>query len=253
MKLEIAQVSKTGGRPQNEDACGVWSGEDACFCVLSDGAGGHGGGAVASKLAVKHVLQAFQQTPDCSAAALQSAMRRANDAIGREQTTQAALQSMRATAVVLAVDTRRLEARWGHLGDSRLYCLRGSRILEQTRDHSVVQSMVDAGYVPMESLRSLPERSKLLAALGDSQHFVPAISPKPHAVRGGDLFLLCSDGFWEHVEEAEIEASAARAVSAEGWLRDLEGQVTRKGGVKQDNYSAIVVRCVGAEGRVAPR
>ena len=243
MELEVLTMSKAGGRSRNEDAFGVWSNHDACFCVLSDGAGGHGGGDVASKLVVKHALSWFQETPACNSSAVEAALRAANDAIVAEQKREQELHDMRATAVVLAIDTARSEATWGHLGDSRLYCFRNRRIVAQTRDHSVVQSMVDAGYLPAKDLRSVPERSKLLAALGDADHFEPSIEPGAFPVFDGDAFLLCTDGMWEYVQDDEIEAALVASLSAEEWLRALEANVLARGRPGQDNYSAIAVWC----------
>src|ERR1700674_403403 len=243
MELEILTLSKPGGRSRNEDACGVWSNHDACFCVLSDGAGGHGGGDVASKLVVKHALSWFRETPSCSGSAVEAALRAANRAVVSEQGSREALNEMRATAVVLAIDTARSEATWGHLGDSRLYCFRNRCIVAQTRDHSVVQSMVDAGYLLASDLRTAPGRSKLLAALGDAEHFEPSIEPGTLPLFDGDAFLLCTDGFWEYAKEDEMEAALTAATSAEEWLRALEASILKRGRPGQDNYSAIALWC----------
>ena len=70
MQLEVSVLSNPGGRERNEDACGFWTGDGGCFCVVSDGAGGHGGGDVASKLAVRMILTAFQESPECTGAAI---------------------------------------------------------------------------------------------------------------------------------------------------------------------------------------
>jgi serine/threonine protein phosphatase PrpC len=67
MELKISVLSQPGGRAINQDAYGVWSNDSACFCVISDGAGGHLGGEVASRLAVKQVLDWFCQTPNINA------------------------------------------------------------------------------------------------------------------------------------------------------------------------------------------
>src|SRR5438105_495861 len=139
MEFKISVLSKPGGRSVNEDAYGVWSTSNACFCVLSDGAGGHMGGEVASRLAVKQVLDWFAQTPDTGAAALEAALKSANDAIVEAQHSSPEIADMRATILVLIIDTAHATASWGHIGDTRLYGFRHQRIVAQTRDHSVVQ------------------------------------------------------------------------------------------------------------------
>jgi serine/threonine protein phosphatase PrpC len=243
MELEIAVLSRTGGRSVNEDACGFWSGTDVCFCVLSDGAGGHGGGDVASKLVVQEALSWLRERHDCSCAAVEGAMRTANESLVQKQHSGEELADMRATVVILAVDFARALACWGHLGDSRLYCFRNRKIIVQTRDHSVVQSMVEAGYLQPDEMRSSPDRNKLLNALGDLVTFEPRVHAAPFGLEEGDKFLLCSDGLWEYVEESELEQTLDDAGSAEEWLRALESRVLARGRTKQDNYSALTVWC----------
>jgi len=243
MRLEISVLSKPGGRPMNEDAYGFWAGAGVCFCVLCDGAGGQGGGDVASKLAVSTTLAWFQDSPECTGAAIEAALGSANRAIMQQQGTESRLANMRATAVVLAVDATHRNAAWGHLGDSRLYCFRHRRLIAQTKDHSVVQNMVDAGYLKAEDLRSADRRSALFAALGQEENFEPAIAPAAFALADGDAFLLCTDGFWEYIEETAMERALNEAASAEQWLRAMEVQVVERGGKAQDNYSALAIWC----------
>jgi serine/threonine protein phosphatase PrpC len=243
MQLEIAVLSRAGGRSTNQDACGFWSGPGVCFCVVADGAGGHRGGDVASKLVVQETLGWFRERHDCSAEAIEAAMRNANEVVVRAQRLNEDIGDMRTTAVVLAVDFEHELATWGHLGDSRLYCFREQEIVMQTRDHSVVQSLVDAGLLDPKDLRTAPDRSKLLAALGDLDGFDPRVTPEPFALQDRDKFLLCTDGLWEYVDEAALQATLAGATSAEEWLRLLETEVLARGRKGQDNYSALAVWC----------
>ena len=243
MQLEIIVMSKAGGRDVNEDACGFWTTPEACFCALSDGLGGHYGGDIASKLAVQNTLDWFRETPECSTRAVEASLQSANFAIMREQQRDIRLKHMRATAVVLSIDTKNSLAIWGHIGDSRLYCFRQGRIVEQTRDHSVLQSMVDAGYMQPKELRTSPNRSKLLAALGNDERFNADIISVGFPLLHGDVFLLCSDGLWEYVEEENMERTLSASISPSDWLKALEGEVLVLGHKGQDNYSAIAVWC----------
>ena len=243
IQLDIAVLSEIGGRAENQDACGHWSDGGTSYFVLCDGAGGHLGGSVASKLAVEETLACLREARACTPKAIEDAMRCANEALVREQKVQVQYSQMRATIVALALDVDRGAASWGHLGDSRLYCFRENRIVAQTRDHSVVQSLVDAGYLEPQQLRTSPERSKLLSALGDAEQFDPAIERESFAVTRGDAFLLCSDGLWEYVHENEMEQALADSGSPEIWLRALERHVLARGKRKHDNYSAVAVWC----------
>lgn len=244
MQLEILVLSKTGGREVNEDACGFWSSPEACFCAISDGLGGHYGGDIASKLAVENTLNWFRASPECSRQAIEASLQAGNMAIIREQQRDARLGQMRATAVVLSIDTKRSRAVWGHIGDSRLYCFREGRIIHQTHDHSILQSMIDAGYMKQRELRVSPNRSKLLAALGNGEQLDMAeVLPSAFPLLDGDAFLLCTDGLWEYVEEQDMERLLQASITPSDWLKALESQVLARGHKGQDNYSAIAVWC----------
>ena len=247
MELEISVLSKAGGRAINEDACGVWSHSNMCFCVLSDGAGGHGGGEVASRLVVSEVLAWFKQHPECNATCIRNALVTANRAVVKAQATNGRLANMRATVVVLAIDTENGKAIWGHLGDTRLYCFRKHEIVIQTLDHSVVQSMVDAGYIKSTELRKVPQRNRLLAAMGDRMRFEPHIEEKDFQLSDGDVFLLCTDGCWEHIEEADMSRTLQASSTNEEWLKHIEGAILSVGKEGQDNYSALVISCKDAD------
>jgi PPM family protein phosphatase len=243
MQLDVAVLSECGGRSENQDACGHWAGQGAAYFVVCDGAGGHLGGAVASRVAVAEALGALRASSSCSADALENAMRAANDGLVREQKSQTQFSQMRATIVALAIDLEQGTATWGHIGDSRLYGFRENRIVVQTRDHSVVQSLVDAGYLQPRELRTSPDRSKLLSALGDAEQFEPALERDMFTVAPGDRFLLCTDGVWEYIEESELEQSLSEAASAEAWLKTLQSLVVARGKRRHDNYSAVAVWC----------
>jgi serine/threonine protein phosphatase PrpC len=249
MQLEISVLSNPGGRERNEDAYGFWTGDGCTFCVVSDGAGGHGGGDVASKLAVRVILAALQESPDCSSAAVDAALTAAHRAIVAQQGTEGPLSGMRATATVLAVDTVHHAAVWGHVGDTRLYCFRGRRVVAQTKDHSVVQKMVDAGYLAQNALRESLQRSRLFAALGHNEDFVATVERTPFPIAGGDAFLLCSDGFWEYIDETAMVEALAQNKTPADWLRVMEREVVLRGGPEQDNFSALAVWC--SEGKPA--
>jgi serine/threonine protein phosphatase PrpC len=243
MRLEVSVLSNPGGRERNEDACGFWTGGGGCFAVVSDGAGGHGGGDVASKLAVRIILATFRESPECSGAAIDASLKAAHKAIVAQQPTRRELSGMRATATVLAIDTVHNAAVWGHVGDTRLYCFRDGAIVAQTKDHSVVQRMVDAGYLAQAAIRKSSERSKLFAALGHNEAFEAAILSAPFPIRAGDVFLLCTDGFWEYVDESTMLAALSHEKTAAGWLREMVDDVVRRGGREQDNFSALAVFC----------
>lgn len=248
MRLQVSWLSRAGARPANEDACGMWSSPatGACCCVVSDGAGGHAGGQIASRLVVRTVLRRFRDAPACGPEAIEAALREANEAVLDGQRRCAQAPDMRATAVVLMLDPARAHAAWGHVGDSRLYRFGAGRLAARTRDHSVLQRLVDAGYLGPEELGAHARRNALLAAVGDARGIEPCVARDAAALADGDAFLLCTDGLWQQVPEADMERLLSVARDAQDWLRALESAVLARADAAQDNYSALVVACGSA-------
>ncbi len=241
MKMDIAVLSRAGGRPGNEDACGYWTSEAGCCWVLSDGAGGHGGGDVASKIVVGTIVSEFAALPEASPATVSGLIRRAHAVLQNEQQSEPRLRDMRATVAVLTIDRERRISCRGHVGDSRIYGFRSGHVRFQSRDHSVMQSMIDAGLGDAAMLRRHPQRGVLLAALGSPENVEPDVPPAGEPVRDGDVFMLCSDGLWEYVEESVMERLLAGSASAQAWLAALEAEVLAHAHSGHDNYSAIAV------------
>lgn len=239
-QLTLGLVSRIGGRDRNEDACGYWGTQPLC-CVLADGAGGHGGGDIAARTAVRSVLDGFAADPRCTPAHALGLMHRANAAVLGRQRTDPEHGDMRATLVVLALDPESDAAVWAHIGDSRLYLFRDGHLFAQTRDHSLYQSLVEAGFADPDARRGNPQRNVLTGSLGIDQGFKPDVTDVTVKAQTGDAFLLCSDGFWEFVDETAMEGMLQRASSAQSWLDAMADRVAHTGGDRQDNYSAIAV------------
>lgn len=249
IQVAIATLSRIGSRRQNEDACGYWV-ADAGYCfVVSDGAGGHVGGAVASEIAVKAVLTDFAASPAFSKEAVSRAISIAESQIHQGRDGNRELRDMTATIAVLMLDPHARQALYGHLGDTRIYSFQRGRARQLTRDHSLVQNLVDAGYVAAGDLRTHPDRSVLLAALGIEGEVIASTAERPLGVQEGDAFLICSDGLWEGMNEAEMEAALIKAGSVEEWLSAMAAYVEQIAKPSQDNYTAIGI-WIGAPGEI---
>ena len=238
--FDTAQLSQTGSRPYNEDACGY---RDGCW-VVADGLGGHGGGEVAAQVAVDTVLATWDPTAPLEHSTLTGAITAATAAIHQRQAAEPGLSGMRTTLVVLATDGAR--ALWAHIGDSRLYLLRGGRVLVQTADHSVPQALVRAKELTPAEVRHHPDRNRLLRVVGDDKPLRPELPAATVALQAGDAFLLCSDGFWEGVTEGEMEVALAKARDAADWLARMTLGLRRKDQPGQDNYTALAILVAGA-------
>lgn len=242
LDVAIASRSETGARSRNEDDIRVGRGDLRWYAVLSDGAGGHMNGAMASDIVVRTAaseLGAGRQPmePHC----LRFALERANAALNAQQQGLKSHQRMHATAVSLWIDAETHSALWAHAGDSRLYLLRHGQVRQLTRDDSVVQQMIDAGLLAAQDGRHHPRKNQLLAALGMEESIDIHTLERPFALRDGDAFLLCSDGWWEALEPQDLERTLAQAADVHSWLDGMAELVRRRAQPNQDNYSAVGV------------
>jgi len=234
-------MSRLGRRQQNEDACGYWTSARASCFVVCDGAGGHGGGEVASETAVRTLLSAFSAAPSLEAARVTGYIAQADEAVRYGQKLSEGLREMSATVAALFLDGAARHAQWSHVGDTRIYHIRRRVCRCLTRDHSVVQSFVDAGVLDAAQARSHARRNLLFAALGMGDSAQAAALDEPFVVEEGDVFLLCTDGFWDALDESRMVETLMSAESAESWLVSLEAMVIEQSDPRQDNYSALAV------------
>ncbi|HIQ74238.1 MAG TPA: serine/threonine-protein phosphatase [Candidatus Cottocaccamicrobium excrementipullorum] len=231
--------SNPGGRENNEDYVGMYqNGQSWCF-VLADGLGGHGKGEVASKLAVEAAIKEFALRGP-GEETLKASFDQAQRAILEGQREDYRARDMKTTLVILHVSENQLW--WGHIGDSRLYYFQKGKLRERTLDHSVPQMLVAAGQLKEKQIRNHPDRNRLLRVLGvdwDSPKYQIAESRKREERQA---FLLCSDGFWELIDEKKMQHCLKKASSPKEWAELMESIVRKNGqGKNMDNYSAVTV------------
>jgi serine/threonine protein phosphatase PrpC len=250
LDLQSSALSEIGDRQSNQDAhASMRQGGLACF-VISDGAGGHAGGEIASNLVVTGVIESFLQEQSFGARALQFYVNQAINNVTHGKNTDGKLKDMSATVATLLVDNDNRCALWSHLGDTRIYMFRNKKICGVTRDHSLVQQFVDAGYCAADALRTHPQRSILYAAVGTDGETAPEMTPEPIHLNEGDAFLLCTDGFWERITETEMEHYLAKAASVDDWLRKMRQIVennSNKSPKLRDNYTAQALWFTGGD------
>lgn len=239
--MQSAMISEQGNREINEDFVGKI--EDTvhgtgCF-VLCDGLGGHGHGEVASRLVVESICGTYSaggQREDF----LQSAVCEGQNKLLALQKEWHEQSEMKTTVVLLKVGER--EMQWCHVGDSRLYYFEKNKLRQRTLDHSVPQMLVSAGEIKEKEIRHHPDRNRLLRVMGmewDSPKYALS-EPVPKADR--QAFLLCSDGFWELIDEKAMQKCLKKAKTPEEWLALMRGIVLKNGkNTDMDNFSAIAV------------
>ena len=224
-------------RERNEDAfvertdIGLWA--------VADGAGGHGFGDIASAA----VVAALTDLPTgFSAAELIAQVRlrleACHAALQRRTRPDGSQQIMASTVVLLMARGDHFACLWA--GDSRAYLLRADRLTRLTRDHTLVQKLVDSGVLDGDAAKHHPQSHVITRAVGA----IGALDLDKSSARvaSGDIFLLCSDGLYDVFAEAEIEARLAAGETA----GDLISAAVSNGA--SDNVTALIVRAVGQDG-----
>ena len=245
--LEMVSRSDTGRlRSHNEDA--VHIDPPRGLAILADGMGGYNAGEVASKMAtdlIGCVLERTWAAPGQegggeAAAAAADSIAQANNAVYQAAQSQSQYAGMGTTLVMTLFHGDAMTV--AHVGDSRLYRLRAGKLALLTRDHSLLQEQLDRGLVRAEDAHSAQNRNLVTRALGIDPDVLPDINS--HELQAGDIYLLCSDGLNDMLEDADIAQTLreqaqnlARAATA------LVQKANDSGG--RDNVSVILVRVAG--------
>lgn len=232
-------LCNTGGRNNNEDSVGMYQREEEYCFVLADGLGGHGKGELASCLAVESAVQVFAVS-GMDEGIMERSFGEAQSMILENQKKDYTAQDMKTTLVILHIGEEQLG--WGHIGDSRLYYFKDEKLVQHTLDHSVPQMLAASGKIKEKQIRNHPDRNRLLRVLGVDWDSPKYQVEEPVARQGRQAFLLCSDGFWELIDEKKMIHSLKKAKTPAEWLELMETIVRKNGrGKNMDNYSAVAV------------
>jgi serine/threonine protein phosphatase PrpC len=245
MRFSVYQVSRKGGREKNEDRMGYCYTRDSGLFALADGMGGHPEGEVASQLALQTLAAMFQREAKPS---LKDPLRFLHNAViaGHHQllryaTERALIDTPRTTVVACVLQGN--AAYWAHCGDSRLYLVRGDKLIARTRDHSYTELQETLAQVVPIGERF--NRNVLFTCLGSPGK--PVIDTAgPMLMQPGDRVLLCSDGLWGSVSDAEITSQLAERPISDA-VPELVEQALRNAGPKSDNVTVISVEWESAE------
>ncbi|HEX7420113.1 MAG TPA: Stp1/IreP family PP2C-type Ser/Thr phosphatase [Thermoanaerobaculia bacterium] len=211
--------------------------------IVADGMGGHRGGATASRIAGETVKSQYDGSgTEDIAAALRDALTRANSRIFNEAQTNADLRGMGTTTSVLLV--RGNQAWLAHVGDSRIYLVRGDTITQLTDDHSLVAVMVREGLLTSKEAENHPRRNVLQRSIGVSEE-VDVDVRGPIDLQELDTFVLCSDGLHGLVKPNEIKDIVLKANSIEEAADTMVRIALERGG--PDNVTVIVARLERAD------
>ena len=249
-KIEIFGLTDTGlVRDHNEDAIGTNG--DLGLIVLADGMGGHRGGEVASAITVSTVLETLADRLksigpgdndeyngySLHCMAVHDAIERANTKVFDASRENAQYRGMGTTVVVLLFRDNRFVV--AHVGDSRLYRYRDGKLEQITHDHSLMQELIDRGFYSQEQAEDSLNRNLVTRAIGIEKSV--DIDLLEGGVETGDIFLLCSDGVTDMVDDETIRSTIPESQDdLENIASELVRLANEAGG--KDNISAVLAR-----------
>lgn len=243
LPLKCAVSSLIGGRPENQDDLGWVDTPLGFLLVVCDGMGGGPGGKTASYLAKTAFMQTMYGCPSQAdpREALRMAVARAEEALEQKMTEMPSLRGMGSTLVAILVSAA--SAYIVHLGDSRCYRLRGSKILFRTKDHSLVGELVQSKALTEEQARVSPQSNVITRGLGSTSNHVSEIDEVPY--RKGDRFVLCTDGVWGIMPQTELLQRLGVMVDVANIVDNLQAEVDRRGasegGGHHDNHTLAIL------------
>ena len=247
MRVEYAELSLQGARDSNQDRVLAAVAERAALLIACDGMGGHAEGERAAEIGQKVLAERFWHTPQPLFDPL--GFLHTTLGLAHQRVVEAGLQlplenRPRATCAICLVQDA--SAYWAHVGDSRIYHLRGGRVLERTRDHSHVELLVREGLIGADQLQTHPMRNFVESCLG-GELMLPEMSiNRRRELRAGDILMACTDGLWAHADDSLIASMlCAEGQSLRVQLQALSEHAVAAGGSGSDNTSAVALRFLG--------
>jgi serine/threonine protein phosphatase PrpC len=243
----FAKTDPGRARDNNEDS--VVFDEATRTAVLADGMGGYNAGEIASGMATAFIKSELSRWlseagPNAASKEVRRAMEicvdNANLSIFNSANSNASYAGMGTTLVVAVFQGDKVLV--GHIGDSRCYRLRAGVLEQITKDHSLLQEQIDAGLISQEQAANSSIKNLVTRALGVDN--TVSLDVNEHAVQAGDLYLLCSDGLSDMVDDAMIAKIASAEVDLDEKTSQLIDTANANGG--RDNISVLLVEAKDA-------
>jgi protein phosphatase len=250
MATVSAYKSDIGRNPKRQNEDYIWVDEQAGLYIVADGMGGQEAGEVASELASNTVGDLISQplkgkTDRLSREEIETlmigAIETANETVAKA--AKAADQKRKMGATIVVALLHRSKAYISHAGDARAYLIRGSTIMQLTKDDSWSEELAAEGLLPKEKVKDHVYSHIVTKAIGQGSLLAPSFTEL--ALTPGDWLLLCSDGLWNMVSDEDIlEIIQQAAGDSTRVVEDLVAAANEAGG--KDNISIVVVNAVAA-------
>lgn len=239
MIIRAAQFSHPGPEKENEDCLlGLTQIDTDSYAAVADGLGGHAGGRIASETAVGAIKENIRHKPHPTMMDLfGAAVRELRLAAANDE----ALKKMATTLSIIRLSNSSAEI--GHVGDSRIYHLRGDGIVARTIDQTEAQHLIDRGVLSKAEGRKYHRRNVLLSVLSPAASY--DLYQQSFGVVSGDRIILVTDGVYRIALRREIRDISKRSVAAENFCTHLEAFIRERGPI--DDFSAVCLDIVDAK------
>jgi protein phosphatase len=205
MGYKYFSITNTGlKRSENQDSLGIFEIDDGILAVVCDGLGGNKAGEVASQLGVETVHESFSSSDKTNYLdRIEFAIIEANSSILRKASISNDFKGMATTIEVLYLKNN--TAYFGHVGDSRMYILQNKKLKQLTKDHSLVQKLIDEGLLTVSEAENHPNKNIIMRALGDNYEIEIDLNKIIIDITDDYLFFLCTDGVTTVIKDNELE------------------------------------------------
>jgi protein phosphatase len=246
LRIRIAAASDRGQiRAQNQDFHAYRVPDQGCLddrgilLAVADGMGGHAGGQEASRIAVQTLMSAYYRASELSILeSLEQAVIHANLTVKARAAQDPALRGMGSTLTALVLQHQGVC--YAHVGDSRGYLIHNGRMIQFTRDHSLVADLVGAGIISPRDAARHPDRNIITRAIGMEADLKVDVARLPHRLQPGQIYLLCCDGLHGQLNPEEIQEGLTRGEDLDDACRHLVDLANARGG--PDNITVLAAR-----------
>jgi len=236
-------LSEAGTKAENSDYFGYVLLDNYAIWAVADGFDEEEGAKVAARIAVESVIEYFMLRPRFNYDVIKEMMDYANLKV-KEKQEETQKYSLMHTSLLIVISNYN-SILYGNIGNTRFYHIRGGYIISQSRDDTIAQLLVDEEALNISDMRFHRQRNDLLQAIGDFGKIKPNIIKKPVELMEKDVFCLTTVGFWENIDEHDMENDFSRFEDKKQWLNSLEKRILASLRDNIENYTIAQVE-VGA-------
>lgn len=248
MKYEIGQVNRLGNRSSNQDRFSAVESDEGVLLVLGDGMGGQARGEVAAQLLIDTARKAYLESPrpiENPESFLEKVLVYAHKMINAFGRRQQPPITPGTTGVLCLIQDG--QAIWAHVGDSRLYIFQQGISIYRTTDHSYVEHLLQKGAISRREQDSHPQRNEITQCLGCRTSSPEVTVSKTVKLKPGDIILLCSDGLWGPLDDAQMGTQLYDDTPLDDLLNVMAEKAERISYPRSDNISGLALRFISNE------